>query len=404
MLCLSAEIMKNIKELELNEKRVLIRVDFNVPLNEGIVVDDFRIRASLPTIKHCLNEGASVVLMSHLGRPNGEIVPAMSLDPVAFCLEDLLEREVMFSEDCISDDAIGLSQQMLPREVHLLENLRFHKGEKENDPEFSSYLGEHADIYINDAFGTAHRSHASNVGVASIINETAIGFLMEKELKYLSEAMRTPEQPCVVILGGAKIGDKITLIENLLEKADTFLIGGAMAFTFLKVQGKYVGDSLIDEDNLNTAEDILVLAEKNKTNILLPVDVVSGPKLSEDATWRIANLDELKNNEAGYDIGPETTMEFEMLISNAKTIFWNGPLGVSEIPAFSTGTQAIASAVLDQTEDGAISIIGGGDTASALNQYGLDKGFTHISTGGGASLHLMSGKQLPALEALQEYA
>tara|TARA_B100000809_G_scaffold226855_1_gene238777 strand:+ start:2389 stop:3579 length:1191 start_codon:yes stop_codon:yes gene_type:complete len=396
--------MKYITDLKLNRKRVLIRVDFNVPLNGGVVVDDFRIRASLPTIKHCLNEGASVVLMSHLGRPNGEIVPAMSLDPVAFCLEDLLGREVMFSEDCISEDAIGLSQQMLPREVHLLENLRFHKGETDNDPEFSSYLAEHADIYINDAFGTSHRSHASNVGVPSIVNETAIGILMENELKYFGDSMKNPEQPCVLILGGAKIGDKIKLIENMMQKAETILIGGAMAFTFLKVQGKNVGSSLIDEENIITAEKILTLAKNTDTNIVLPVDVVAGPKLSDDGTWRVINLSQLKNDEAGYDIGPETTMEFEMVLSNAKTIIWNGPLGVSEIPAFSTGTQAIASAVIDQTEDGAISIIGGGDTASALKQYGLDVGFSHISTGGGASLQLMSGKQLPALEALQEYA
>ncbi len=396
--------MKYITDLKLNRKRVLIRVDFNVPLNGGVVIDDFRIRASLPTIKHCLNEGASVVLMSHLGRPNGEIVPAMSLDPVAFCLEDLLGREVMFSEDCISEDAIGLSQQMLPREVHLLENLRFHKGETGNDPEFSSYLAEHADIYINDAFGTSHRSHASNVGVPSIVNETAIGILMENELKYFGDSMKNPEQPCVLILGGAKIGDKIKLIENMMQKAETILIGGAMAFTFLKVQGKNVGSSLIDEENIITAEKILTLAKNTDTNIVLPVDVVAGPKLSDDGTWRVINLSQLKNDEAGYDIGPETTMEFEMVLSNAKTIIWNGPLGVSEIPAFSTGTQAIASAVIDQTEDGAISIIGGGDTASALKQYGLDVGFSHISTGGGASLQLMSGKQLPALEALQEYA
>ena len=396
--------MNKITDLDLKGKRVLIRVDFNVPLNGGIVADDFRIRASLPTIKHCLNEGASVVLMSHLGRPKGEVVPALSLDPVAFCLEDLLEREVMFSEDCISDDAIGLSQQMLPREVHLLENLRFYPGEINNDSEFSGYLAEHADIFINDAFGTSHRAHASNVGVASIASESAVGLLMEKELKYLGETMNTPEEPCVVILGGAKIGDKITLIKNMMGKADSILIGGAMAFTFLKIQGKNVGSSLIDEDNLNTAEEILRLANNTNTNIVLPLDAVAGPKLSDDATWRVASLDELKNNEAGYDIGPETTMEFEMVLSNAKTIIWNGPLGVSEIPAFSTGTQAIASAVIDQTEDGAISIIGGGDTASALKQYGLDKGFTHISTGGGASLQLMSGKQLPALEALKEYA
>ena len=396
--------MNKITDLDLKGKRVLIRVDFNVPLNGGIVADDFRIRASLPTIKHCLNEGASVVLMSHLGRPKGEVVPALSLDPVVFCLEDLLEREVMFSEDCISDDAIGLSQQMLPREVHLLENLRFYPGEINNDSEFSGYLAEHADIFINDAFGTSHRAHASNVGVASIASESAVGLLMEKELKYLSETMNAPEEPCVVILGGAKIGDKITLIKNMMGKADSILIGGAMAFTFLKIQGKNVGSSLIDEDNLNTAEEILRLANNTNTNIVLPLDAVAGPKLSDDATWRVASLDELTNNEAGYDIGPETTMEFEMILSKAKTIIWNGPLGVSEIPAFSTGTQAIASAVIDQTEDGAISIIGGGDTASALKQYGLDKGFTHISTGGGASLQFMSGKQLPALEALKEYA
>jgi len=396
--------MNKITDLDLKGKRVLIRVDFNVPLNGGIVADDFRIRASLPTIKHCLNEGASVVLMSHLGRPNGEVVRALSLDPVAFCLEDLLEREVMFSEDCISDDAIGLSQQMLPREVHLLENLRFYPGEVNNDSEFSAYLAEHADIFINDAFGTSHRAHASNVGVASIVKESAVGLLMEKELIYLGKTMNAPEEPCVVILGGAKIGDKITLIKNMMGKADSILIGGAMAFTFLKIQGKNVGSSLIDENNLSTAEEILRLANNNNTNIVLPLDAVAGPKLSDDAAWRVASLDELKNNEAGYDIGPETTMEFEMVLSNAKTIIWNGPLGVSEIPAFSTGTQAIASAVIDQTEDGAISIIGGGDTASALKQYGLDKGFTHISTGGGASLQLMSGKQLPALEALKEYA
>ena len=396
--------MNKITDLDLKGKRVLIRVDFNVPLNGGIVADDYRIRASLPTIKHCLNEGASVVLMSHLGRPNGEVVPALSLDPIAFCLEDLLEREVMFSDDCISDDAIGLSQQMLPCEVHLLENLRFYPEEMNNDSKFSSYLVEHSDIFINDAFGTSHRAHASNVGVASIASESAIGLLMEKEFKYLGEAMNAPKNPCVVILGGAKIGDKIPLIKNMLGKADSVLIGGAMAFTFLKIMGKNVGSSLIDEDNLHTAEEILRLANNTNTNVVVPHDAVAGPKLSDDATWRISSLNELKKNEAGYDIGPETTMEFEMVLSRAKTIIWNGPLGVSEIPAFSTGTQAIASAVIDQTEEGAVSIIGGGDTVSALKQYGLDKGFTHVSTGGGASIHLMSGKQLPALEALKEYA
>lgn len=395
--------MKTVADLKLKGKRVLIRVDYNVPLNGGIVADDFRVKSSLPTIKYCLNEGASIILMSHLGRPKGELVPELSLDPVAFCLEELLDREVMFSDDCISKDAIELSQQMLPGEVHMLENLRFYKGETDNDPEFSKYLAKHADIYINDAFGTAHRSHASNVGVSSFMNDTAIGFLMEKEIKYLVETMNNPVHPCTVILGGAKIGDKIELVHNIVEKTDTILIGGAMAFTFLKVQGKNVGSSLIDEENLEVAESILRLLEKSNTNLVLPVDVVASSELSNDTTWRVANLEELKDDEAGYDIGPETTMNFELLLSGNKTIVWNGPMGVFEIPAFSTGTQAIASAVKDQTEEGAVSIIGGGDTASALKNYGITDGFTHISTGGGASLQLMSGKQLPALEALHEF-
>ena len=396
--------MKNITDLELKGKRVLIRVDFNVPLNEGIVADDFRVRASLPTIKHCLNEGASVVLMSHLGRPDGQIVPELSLDPVAFCLEDLLGREVMFSDDCISEDAIGLSQQMLPREVHLLENLRFYKGEAENDLEFCGYLAEHADIYINDAFGTAHRSHASNVGITSEMSETAVGLLMQKELKYMGDTLKNPEKPCAVILGGAKIGDKIALIHNMMDKADLILVGGAMAFTFLKVQGKNIGSSLIDKDNLKVAEDILALAEKTDTNLVLPVDVVAAPEMAHDVPWRVDGLGEMNDDESGFDIGPETTMNYELLLSEANTIIWNGPMGVCEIPAFATGTQAIASAVRDRTEDGAVSIIGGGDTASALKEMGINDGFTHISTGGGASLQLMSGKQLPALEALHEYA
>ena len=396
--------MKTISDLILKGKRVLIRVDYNVPLNGGVVADDFRVKASLPTIKYCLSQGASVILMSHLGRPNGKAVPALSLDPVSFCLEELLNEEVLFSDDCISEDAIGLSNQMLPREVHLLENLRFYKGEMDNDPEFSKHLAEHADIYINDAFGTAHRSHASNVGVSSLMSEATIGFLMEKELKYLVDAMNNPVAPCAVILGGAKIGDKMELICNMAEKTDTILIGGAMAYTFLKVQGKNVGSSLVDEENLQLAEDIIKLSERNNTNLVLPIDVVAAPKSLEDASWRVANLADLKADESGYDIGPETTMNFELLLSGKKTIIWNGPMGMCEIPAFSTGTQAIASIVKGQTEEGAISIIGGGDTASALKNYGISDGFSHISTGGGASLQLMSGKQLPALEALHEYA
>ena len=288
--------MKTITDLLLKGKRVLIRVDYNVPLNGGVVADDFRVKASLPTIKHCLNEGASVVLMSHLGRPKGKVVSELSLDPVAFCLEELLGCEVMFSNDCISKDAIGLSQQMLPREVHLLENLRFYKGETDNDPEFCEYLAEHAEIYINDAFGVVHRSHASNLGIISRISKAGIGLLMVKELKYLVDTLQEPVEPCAIILGGAKIGDKISLIHKMIEKADTILVGGAMANTFLKVQGKNIGSSFIDEVNLQVAKNILKLTENNNTNLVLPVDVVAASELSHDAPWRVAYLEELEEN------------------------------------------------------------------------------------------------------------
>ena len=344
-----------------------------------------------------------MVLMSHLGRPKGEFVPEMSLDPVAFCLENLLDREVMFSGDCISEDAIGLSQQMLPCEVHLLENLRFYKGEAENSSEFCGYLAKHADIYINDAFGTAHRSHASNVGITSRMSQNAVGLLMQKELKYMGDTLKNPKQPCAVILGGAKIGDKIALIKNMMDKAELILVGGAMAFTFLKVQGKNVGSSIIDEDKLNVAEMILTLAEKTNTNLVLPVDVVAALEMSQDAPWRVAVLDELEDDESGFDIGPETAMNYELLLTDSKTIIWNGPMGVCEIPAFATGTQAIASAVRDETEDGAVSIIGGGDIASALKEMGLNDGFTHISTGGGASLQLLSGEMLKIISSWRKY-
>ena len=396
--------MQKIKDLQLKGERVLIRVDYNVPLQNGLVVDNFRIHASLPTIKHCLNNGASVVLMSHLGRPNGEIVPEMSLDPVAFALEDILGRDVMFSNDCISDDAVELSQQMKPGEVHLLENLRFHKGETENDPGFSWFLSRHGGIYINDAFGTAHRTHASNVGILVHINITAAGFLIEKEIKYLFATIQNPLSPTALILGGAKISDKIELINNMLNKVNVIMIGGAMAFTFLKANGKNIGASLVDKDNLQIADDILVNAESSQVKIILPYDVVSAKEMSSKAPWRVSNVDDLESDEAGFDIGPETVLNYEFILSSANTIIWNGPLGVCEIPSFSTGTESIASVVRNRTKNGAISIIGGGDTASAIKNSGTDEGFTHISTGGGASLQLLSGKNLPALEALKIYA
>ena len=392
--------MNDIRKINLKNKNVLIRTDFNVPLNQGVLIDNFRIKEALPTINYCLSKGASITLMSHLGRPNGEIVQSLSLDPIAFALEELLDKEVMFSNDCISEDAISLSSQLLPGEIHLLENLRFYKEEMSNDNEFARKLAQHGDIFINDAFGTSHRTHASNVGVAKLIKNNCMGLLVEKELKYLDFTLKNPESPFTVILGGAKVHDKIPFIDNMLKKADSILIGGAMAFTFLKAIDKNIGSSLIDENSISFAKNIIENAKDNNTEIILPVDVVSSHKLSDNSTWRISSLDDLKDTESGYDIGPETSMNFQMIISKAKTIIWNGPLGVSEIPEFSTGTQAVASAVMDQTKEGATSIIGGGDTASALNQYGLKEGFSHTSTGGGASLHLLSGNTLPAIEVL----
>ena len=388
----------------MNARRVLIRVDYNVPLEMGLVQDDFRIMSSLATIRHCIDKGASIVLMSHLGRPKGVVNPALSLDPVAFRLEELLDREVMFSDNCISDDAIGLSKQMRPGEIHLLENLRFHAGEIENDSDFSKALAEHADIYINDAFGTAHRSHASNVGITHFMNESCLGFLMEKEYTYLGERLEDPAKPLTIILGGAKVSDKIELIDNMLHKSQSILIGGAMAFTFLKAQGHNVGSSFVEETSLRVAENILYKAENMDVSLMLPTDVVAAPQLSRDTSWRIAKIDDLGIDEAGYDIGPETTLNFELMLSASKTIVWNGPMGVCEIPQFTTGTQAVASLVRNRTEEGATSIIGGGHTASALNNSEMRDGFSHISTGGGASLQMMSGKRLPAFDSIHQYA
>ena len=396
--------MQKIKDLDLKGERVLIRVDYNVPIKDGLVADDFRIRASIPTIKHCLNNGASVVLMSHLGRPNGEIIPEMSLDPVSFALEDIIGKEVMFSNDSISDDAVELSQQMQPGEIHLLENLRFHKGETQNDPSFSWFLSRHAGIYINDAFGTAHRVHASNVGITEHIQNTAVGLLIEKEMKYLSNTLIDPPRPTVLILGGSKISDKIELIENMINKVNMILIGGGMAYSFLKAEGKNIGASHVDEWSLKIAKDILIKAKSNQVKIILPIDVVSAKEISSEAPWRVSSLNDLETDEYGFDIGPETVLNFEIALSTAKSIIWNGPLGVCEMPSFSTGTQSIASIVVDRTEDGGVSIIGGGETALALKQGEMCKGFTHISTGGGASLQLLSGKVLPALEAIKVYA
>tara|TARA_B100001250_G_scaffold47646_1_gene37302 strand:+ start:5477 stop:6655 length:1179 start_codon:yes stop_codon:yes gene_type:complete len=392
--------MIDILNLNLKNKRVVIRVDFNVPLKNGIIIDDFRIKESLKTIKYCLAEGASIVLISHLGRPKGENIQGLSLDPISFLLEDLLDVDVMFSNDCISKDSINLSAQMEPGEIHLLENLRFYNEEIENNVDFSKKLSLHGNVFINDAFATCHRSHASNVGISKFINDKSLGFLIKKELKNIDKCINSASQPSALILGGAKVVDKIEFIENMIDKNDFILVGGAMAFSFLKAMGKNIGGQLIDKENIITAKRLIEYADSQNVKIILPSDFVCAKNLSGEASWRISSIEDIKNDELGYDIGPETSMNFQMILSKAKTIIWNGPLGVTEIPAFSTGTQAVASTVIDQTNLGTLSIIGGGDTASALKSYGLINGFTHISTGGGAFLHLLSGKKLPGIDSI----
>lgn len=392
--------MKSIDKLTLEGQRALIRVDFNVPLDDGIVDDNFRLRAALPTIRHCLEQKTSVVLMSHLGRPNGKPVPESSLLPVAEDLERLLVQDIIFSQDCISDAALETSQGLDPGQVHLLENLRFYPGEEANDPAFAARLADHGTVYINDAFGTAHRAHASNVGVVSHFDEAGIGLLMVRELQVLKEQLDDPQRPYVVVLGGAKIAGKLELIHELLTKADRLVIGGGMAFTFLKARGENVGKSLVDDSLLEEAGLILESAQSQGVELFLPRDVVATDRISKDSAWRVTALSDLKADEMGVDIGPETCAEFGMALEGARTILWNGPMGVFEYAPFQTGTKLVIDTIIEATAQGAISVVGGGDSASAIDKLSNAKHFTHISTGGGASLELLSGHTLPALEAL----
>ncbi len=394
--------MKNISALNIKNKRVLIRVDFNVPLDEsGKIISNFRIRSAIPTIKYCLTQNASIVLMSHLGRPKGKNTPKFSLKPLAEELESLLNTEIFFSEDCISDESIELSKDLFPKEIHLLENLRFYNEEVDNDNEFSAKLAEHGEVFINDAFGTAHREHASNYGILNYFDDNGYGFLVDKELKYFERKLSFPVEPYTVILGGAKVVGKIELIESLMQYADNFLIGGAMANPFLKILGKNVGAVNIDEENLNIAKIILEKAKQRNINIVLPVDVIASNELSDEADWSVMTLEELPTNYYGFDIGPESCAIFNEYLINSKTVFWNGPVGIAEMPQYSIGTQSLASTLKTLTEEGVITVIGGGDTASILMASGHDDSFSHISTGGGASIQLLSGHKLPALTEME---
>jgi phosphoglycerate kinase len=392
-----------IDQMSLTGQRVLVRVDFNVPLDEArSITDDTRIRESLPTIKKILAEGGRAILMSHLGRPKGKPKPEYSLRPVAAHLSELLGRQVQFAPDCVGPDVERMAGALKEGECLLLENLRFHAEEEANDPGFAAKLARLGDVYVNDAFGTAHRAHASTEGVTKHIKTCGAGYLMQKELEYLGQAVGSPARPYVAILGGAKISGKIDVIQNLMTKVDALLIGGGMMFTFLKAQGKEIGSSLLEADKIDLAKQILQEASGKKVQLLLPVDCLVAEKVEAGSPTKTVSVDAIPSGWAGVDIGPKTIAKFSREVLGAKTVVWNGPMGVFEIEAFAAGTREVASAMAQATAKGAATIVGGGDSAAAVTQAGLAKKVSHVSTGGGASLELLEGKVLPGVAALSD--
>lgn len=389
-----------VKDIDCRGKRVFCRVDFNVPLDpEGRISDDTRIVAALPTIRHILGQGGRLILASHLGRPKGQPKPEFSLTPVANYLSKLLSQPVVMAPDCIGSQVETLAQALQDGQVMLLENVRFHPGETTNDPHFASQLANLAELYVNDAFGTAHRAHASTAGVAQLLSPAVAGFLIEKEIRYLGQAVAKPVRPLVAIIGGAKVSDKLPAIENLLDKVDTLLIGGGMAYTFLRAQGFSLGTSLVEEDRIDLAGDLLKRAAELGVSLVLPQDHIAATEFSAESDYQICNNNNFPDNRMGLDIGPQTIEKYCEIVSAAGTVLWNGPMGVFEFAAFAKGTFAIAQALADSA---AVSIIGGGDSVAAANKSGLAERMTHISTGGGASLEFLEGKELPGITALND--
>jgi phosphoglycerate kinase len=390
---------KTIRDVELSGKKVFCRVDFNVPMRDGVVSDDTRIRAALPTIQYLMEQGAKVILASHLGRPKGEVVDELRLDAVAQRLSDLLGKGVLKTDEAIGAEVNEAITQLENGDVLLLENVRFYPGEEKNDEQLAQSFANLADIFVNDAFGAAHRAHASTAGIALYIPAVA-GFLLEKELDVLGKALSNPDRPFTAIIGGAKVKDKIGVIDHLLDKVDNLIIGGGLAYTFIKAQGYEIGESLLEEDKMALALEFLEKAEKKGVNFYMPVDVVIANEFSKDANAKVADINEIPSDWQGLDIGPKTVEIYRQVIQQSKLAIWNGPMGVFEFDSFANGTRSVAEA-LAQAED-TYTVIGGGDSAAAVEKFGYAEDMSHISTGGGASLEFMEGKQLPGVVALND--
>ncbi|MBS7361709.1 MAG: phosphoglycerate kinase [Clostridia bacterium] len=395
---MSALNKKTVEDINVSGKKVLVRCDFNVPLKDGEITSDKRIVASLPTIKYLIDHNAKVILCSHLGRPKGEFKPEFSLAPVAKRLSELLGKEVKMAKDVVGESAQALAAELKDGDVMLLENVRFHAEETKNDPEFSKALASLAEIYVNDAFGSAHRAHSSTTGVADYL-PAVCGYLIQKEIEFMGGALENPKRPLVAILGGAKVSDKIGVINNLLDKVDTLIVGGGMAYTFFVAKGYHVGTSLVEEDKVELAKDMMNKAAEKGVKFLLPIDNVVGKEFDADTEYQTINSDEFPAGWMGLDIGPKTRELFADAVKGSGTVIWNGPMGVSEWDHFANGTIAVATAV---AESGAISIIGGGDSAAAVQKLGFADKMSHISTGGGASLEFLEGKELPGIAALND--